>query len=121
VGQTSAKSGITTGYTWGRITQINVSYILIPRPGDFIPGFPGCDASHTSQCPHVLGINTDVPISAGDSGGPVFNWYTAGAVTGTTLEGFASGETDGKMTFATAAAALPALDLDFWCLTPGCP
>lgn len=121
VGQTAAKSGITTNYTYGHITQLDVAYTLVPPPGDFIPGYPGCDIIHPSLCPHENGIKTDVTVAGGDSGGPVYNWYAAGAATGTTLEGFASGGGTGVMYFAPAYAAQAALTLDFWCTTPGCP
>lgn len=124
LGMDVAKSGTSTNYSVGDLDDIEVSYrLLVENPGELVY-YPNCSISNPSACPLVTGSHSNTYVGGGDSGGPVYVAAPSHVFLGFVSAGGGSDLPYGSgysMYFSRAEDALGALDLDFWCVTSGCP
>lgn len=106
----------------GAIEDVFAEWRLRPGPGGTIPYYPNCTYNNwTTTCPKVWGFTSTATGFPGTSGGPVVARINYPPYITQTLVGFDS-VGDGQTEWMSVADAVTtALDLDFWCTTPGCP
>jgi hypothetical protein len=123
VPQAVGKSGISTHYSSGYITDVDYDYQLLPaQGGGSLVHYPNCTFETPSTCPWVWGVKANYARAGGDSGSPVYSAFPySNPPMGTKLFGIHSAGAGSVAVFVPASTAASTLTLDFWCTTDGCP
>lgn len=102
VGSTICKSGATTGWTCGQITEVDVINVV---------GGSSCPASGSNYC--VGSIESDICVRGGDSGGPAVVGDRAVGITSASSVSAGLCSLGGLGVFATLYSANPAYEQAF--------